>query len=85
MTNEAITKLIESHNGSEKALNIHFKQRTAIIGKFVKGYDYRDLKAKNLWRIVTERHFEAWDRTKDIALAKIFNGVDFTRLVEVGK
>jgi hypothetical protein len=83
MTNEAISKTVEAKKNPEKPLNIHFKQRTTITGIFVQGNDYADLKSKNLWRIVTERNFDAWKRTKDMNLAKIFNGADFTRLAEV--
>ncbi|MER3498555.1 MAG: short-chain dehydrogenase [Chitinophagaceae bacterium] len=81
MTNEAIAKVVDQKKGTT-AVNIHFKQRTTITGIFVKAHDYADLKAKNLWRIVTEKHMDTWKRTQDIAVAKIFNGADFTKLVE---
>lgn len=82
MTSEAITKHVESENNSDKTLNIHFKQRNTIKGLFIKGYDYKDLKSKNLWRIVTNANIELWKKTKDVNLARIFNGVEFTRLSE---
>lgn len=44
------------------------------------GNDYKDLRSKNLWRIVTNTHIEQWKKTKDVNLARIFNGVEFTRL-----
>ena len=82
MTSEAIGKQVESENDSEIILNIHFKQRNTIRGLFIKGNDYKDLKSKNLWRIVTNTNIELWRKTKDVNLARIFNGVEFTRLSE---
>jgi len=80
MTSEAIIKQVESKDNSEKTLNIHFKQRNTIKGLFIKVNDYKDLKSKNLWRIVTNANIEQWKKTKDINLARIFNGIEFTRL-----
>ena len=53
MTPEAIVKYIETKNHTEKALNIHFKTRSTITGLFIKGNDYKELQAKNFWRIVS--------------------------------
>ncbi|TMI92226.1 MAG: short-chain dehydrogenase [Bacteroidetes bacterium] len=83
MTNDAIIKQIEAEGNADKPLNIHFRQRDTIRGLFIKGYDYKDLRSKNLWRIVTNANIEKWQKTKDINLARIFNGVEFTRLSEV--
>lgn len=80
MTSEAIIKQIETN--SEKPLNIHFKQRDTLKGLFIKGDDYDELKSKNLWRIVTNARIEEWKRTKDASLARIFNGIEFTRISE---
>lgn len=82
MTNEAIIKQVESKKNSERPLNIHFKQRSTITGVFVKGNDYDDLRSKNFWRVVTNTNLELWKKTKDMNLAKIFNGSEFTRLSE---
>jgi hypothetical protein len=82
MTNEAIIKFIETKNHSEKALNIHFKQRSTITGLFIQGNDYQELRSKNFWRIVTSTNMEQWKKTKDMNLARIFNGMEFTRLSE---
>jgi len=80
MTSEAIEKQVELENNSDKPLNIYFKQRNTIRGLFIKGSDYKDLRSKNLWRIVTNANIEQWEKTKDINLARIFNGVEFTKL-----
>ncbi len=82
MTNEAIIKYIETKNHSDNALNIHFKTRSTLTGLFIKGNDYDELKSKNFWRIVTNSNIEVWKKTKDMNLARIFNGMEFTRLSE---
>lgn len=65
----------------EQCIKINFKKRDSIYGIFVKSNDYQDLKSKNFWRIVTKTHFDQWFKTKDVNLAKIFNGSEFSRLV----
>ena len=61
-------------------VKITFKKRDAIYGLFVKDRDYSDLKSKNFWRIVTRTHFDAFKDSKNLGLAKIFCGTEFTRL-----
>ncbi|MGB3006021.1 MAG: short-chain dehydrogenase [Chitinophagaceae bacterium] len=80
MTNDAIIKFVETKNNTDKALNIHFKQRSTITGLFIQGNDYQELKSKNFWRIVSGQNIEQWRKTKDMNLARIFNGMEFTRL-----
>jgi hypothetical protein len=82
MTSEAIVKYIETKNHTEKALNIHFKTRSTITGLFIKGVDYKELQEKNFWRVVSEARIEEWKKSKDLNLARIFNGSEFTRLSE---
>ena len=82
MTNDAIIKFVETKNHTEKTLLIHFKQRSTISGLFIKGNDYEELRSKNFWRIVTNSNIEVWKKTKDMNLARIFNGMEFTRLSE---
>ncbi|MBK5271793.1 MAG: short-chain dehydrogenase [Bacteroidia bacterium] len=82
MTNEAIIKFIETKNHSDKSVLIHFKQRSTITGLFIKGNDYDELRSKNFWRIVTNANIEVWKKTKDMSLARIFNGMEFTRISE---
>jgi hypothetical protein len=80
MNTEDIEKFIESKTPAESKVKIEFKKRDAVYGLFVKDRDYDDLKSKNLWRIVPKSQFEEYDRSKNIGLAKIFNGTDFSRL-----
>lgn len=82
MTNELIEKYVAPRQGGEKEIKIFFKQRSTITGIFIKGADYDELRSKNFWRIVTNANITTWKQTKDVNLAKIFNGMEFTRLSE---
>jgi hypothetical protein len=61
-------------------VTITFKKRDAIQGFLVKGTDYNDLKSKNFWRVVKEKDLDAWQKSKNVDLAKIFSGSEFSRL-----
>jgi hypothetical protein len=61
-------------------VQISFKTRRAIMGIFIKTADYTYLKSKNLWRIVGESSIEEYKKSKDVNLARIFNGTEMTRL-----
>ena len=63
-----------------KYVKIDFKKRDAIYGLFIMDGDYSDLKSKNFWRIVTRAHFDEWEKSKNVNLAKIFNGMEFSKL-----
>jgi len=80
MTSEAIARQVESEGNSEQILNVHFKQRSTIKAVFIMGNDYKELRSKNLWRIVANANIELWKKTRDASLARIFNGVEFTKL-----
>jgi len=82
MNIEQIELFLKKEKAEPQAcVKINFKKRDAIYGLFVKSPDYDDLKSKNFWRIVTKTHFEQWNKTRDMNLARIFNGSEFTRLV----
>lgn len=83
MNIEEIEKFLnnDSHNNNE-LVRIDFKKRDPIYGLFIKSKDYDDLKSKNFWRIVTKTNYEQYTKTKDINLARIFSGSDFSRLKE---
>jgi hypothetical protein len=84
MTIEQIQKFVEEEKIPEnKSMKIDFKKRNSIRGYIVKGNDYSDLKSKNFWRIVTTANVEKWQKSKNVDLAKIFNGSEFTRLSTV--
>ena len=80
MTSEMIEKFIENKNRKETAVNIHFKERSSVIGLFIQGNDYSELKSKNFWRIVSSTYLNEWKETKNLNLARIYNGMSFTRL-----
>ncbi len=82
MTNELIEKYVAPRQVGDKEIKIFFKQRSTITGIFIKGADYDELRSKNFWRIVTNANITTWKQTKDVNLAKIFNGMEFTRLSE---
>lgn len=85
MQSEDIEKFFEKKAIlNEDYVKISFRQRDAIYGLFVKDGDYAYLKAKNFWRIVPQKHVEAYRATKNANLAKLFNGADFSRLTSYG-
>jgi hypothetical protein len=85
MNTEEIQKFLATKEIPKgKHLKIDFKKRDAIYGRLIQGNDYNDLKAKNLWRIVRERDFEEWSKSKNVDLAKIFSGSDFVKLSIAG-
>ena len=83
MTYDQIEKFLEPKHLSKQKVKIDFKTRNSIIGLFIQGVDYNELKSKNFWRIVTETHLKQWKETNDNNLARIFNGAEMTRLTAV--
>lgn len=80
MTNDVIGKYVESKEITGKPVSIFFKQRNAITGLFIQWKDYEEMKTKNFWRIVPESKIDEWQKTKDLSLARLFSGSDFTKL-----
>lgn len=80
MTTELIEKFVENKSRIGEPVNIHFKQRSTFSGIFITGSDYEELKTKNFWRIVNINAIEEWKLTANIDLARIFNGMSFSRL-----
>jgi hypothetical protein len=80
MTTEMIEKFVENANRKDNAVNIHFKERSTVTGLFIKSDDYNELKSKNFWRVVNQMNITEWKKTKNLDLARIFNGISFTRL-----
>lgn len=82
MNIEQIELFLKKDNPAPEAyVKINFKKRDAVYGLFIKTHDYNDLKSKNFWRIVTKTHFDQWHKTKNMNLARIFNGSEFKKLV----
>lgn len=82
MTNDQIEQYIESSKRKDSLVNIHFKERSTVTGMFIQGTDYEELKSKNFWRIVSIAHVDEWKLTKNLNLARLFNGMSFTRLTD---
>lgn len=80
MTNDEIEKFLTSKQQRNDRIRIQFKTRNAIIGIFIPSPDKDYLKSKNFWRIVAESNIENWKKSKDIGLARLFNGAEFTKL-----
>ncbi|MBI5856677.1 MAG: short-chain dehydrogenase [Sphingobacteriales bacterium] len=80
MTNDQIEKYIDTKVKRENPVNIHFKDRQPVSGIFIQLADFRELKSKNLWRFVSSRNIEEWNKTHDHNLSRIFNGISFTRI-----
>lgn len=80
MTPDKIEEYVEQNKRKDAPLQIHFKDRDTVTGIFIQGVDYKELKSKNLWRIVSSAYLKEWEQTKDQNLARIFNGMVFTRL-----
>ena len=87
MNIEEIQKFLDTKaTQGDNYVRITFKKRNAIYGLFVTGHkDYEDLKSKNFWRIVPRSQFEAYDVSKNVGLAKIFHGSEFSRLTIHGE
>jgi len=83
MTNEQIEKFIEPAHLATRSVKIDFKTRNSLTGLFIQSSDYKELKAKNFWRIVTGPNIETWKTSKDFNLARIFNGAEITKLTVI--
>ena len=81
MTNDQIEKFI-SNNVDEngKPIKIFFKTRNTLEGIFIQTQDFKELKSKNFWRIVTATNLENYKKSKDMGLSRIFNVAEFTKL-----
>ncbi|TCZ71798.1 short-chain dehydrogenase [Flaviaesturariibacter aridisoli] len=79
MTTEEIQTFLTRHP-ADSPIKISFKKRDAIQGMFIKDRDYSDLSSKNFWRIVTKTNLDAYKKSKDMNLSRIFHGSDFQKL-----
>ena len=80
MTNEQIEKFLQQKSQEGVPVKVSFKTRKPMIGLFITTKDYNDLKSKNFWRIVAEANLESYKKSKDANLARIFSGVEITKL-----
>lgn len=80
MTNEQIENFFQTAKLDSSKVQISFKTRPAIIGMFIQTNDYAELKAKNMWRVVSESKIDDFNVRRDLNIARIFNGSEMTRL-----
>lgn len=80
MTNAQIEKFLEQNYLEKAPVKVSFKTRKPLIGLFIKTADYGELKSKNFWRIVGEVNIENYKKSKDMNLARVFNGSEMTKL-----
>lgn len=83
MTKDQIEKFLQQKNLVNAPVKVTFKTRKPLVGMFISAKDYADLKSKNFWRFVGESNIENYQKSKDINLARIFSGVEITRLSAV--
>lgn len=81
MNSDEIEKFLDKKmTPTDNYVKITFKKRESFFGLFIKENDYTDLKAKNFWRIVPQSKLEEYHTSKNINLARIFCGIEFSRL-----
>lgn len=81
MNSEEIEKFLDKKmTPTDTYVKITFKKRDSLFGLFLREKDYGDLKSKNFWRIVPQSKLEEYNQSKNISLARIFCGVEFSRL-----
>lgn len=80
MTIEKVGEFIEKRKQVDSMVKIKFKVRSPVTGMFIQSTDFEELGKKNLWRIVTETHADAFKETNDMNLCRIFNGAEFKKL-----
>jgi hypothetical protein len=80
MTNDQIANFVQPKFLGKTPVQINFKTRPAFQELFIETADYNELRSKNLWRIVSESKIAEYRESKNDNLARIFNGVEITRL-----
>ena len=82
MNTEQIQSFLSKNISKQNTyVKISFQKREAIYGLFLtEEKDYKDLSAKNFWRIVTRKNFDEYTKSGNSSLARIFNGSEMTRL-----
>jgi len=81
MNSEQIKKFIESKiTQKDKYVKIEFPKREPVYGIFITDADFKAISSNNLWRIVTSKNFDSYNKTNDVNLSRIFNGSEFSRL-----
>ncbi|HTJ14592.1 MAG TPA: hypothetical protein VL547_21280 [Dinghuibacter sp.] len=81
MTIQQIEKFLDAHpEGAFVSVTISFRTRKDVEGVFIPSPEFEDLKKKNLWRVVMSTHLDDYNRTKSLSHARVFNGLDFSKI-----
>ncbi|HRO47870.1 short-chain dehydrogenase [Agriterribacter sp.] len=83
MTKDEVETFLMRIQSEELPVQIGFKTRKSFVGLFIKTGDYTDLKSKNFWRIVGASKIDEYKVSGNRDLARIYNGMEFTRLSKV--
>ena len=83
MTKDEVEAFLTRIKAEDFPVQIGFKTRKSFVGVFIKTVDYADLKSKNFWRIVGESKIDEYKTSGNRDLARIYNGMEFTRLSKV--
>jgi hypothetical protein len=82
MNAEQIQTFLEKNVTSKnKYVKIQFQKRDSLYGFFVtEAKDFKEMSIKNFWRIVTQKNFDTYGRSKDLNLSRLFNGSEISKL-----
>ena len=82
MNSEQIQNFLDKNVVNQKKyVKIQFQKRNSLHGLFLTdARDFKELGAKNFWRIVTQKNLDHFTRSKDLSLSRLFNGSEITRL-----
>lgn len=82
MNSEQIKGFLDKNiSAKSRYVKIFFQKRESVYGFFLtEEKDYKELSAKNFWRIVTQKNFDQYSKSKDASLSRIFNGSEISRL-----
>jgi len=82
MNSEQIQSFLSKNiSAKDRYVKISFQKRETVFGLFLtEEKDYKELSSKNFWRIVTQKNFDQYNKSKDLSLSRIFNGSEISRL-----
>ena len=82
MNSEQIQNFLDKNvDNRNKYVKIQFQKRDSLHGLFLtEARDFKEMSAKNFWRIVTQKNLDDYSVSKDLSLSRLFNGSEITRL-----
>ena len=69
--------------------NVSVVHENDLIGVFVKGKDFNNLKENNCWRLLRIEHIGFWNKTRDLKFTEIVTGryirsIDLLKIITPG-